>query len=428
MTVQSIKDLPSLDELGVESGYDSLAPFAREVFAPGAPRFLNWGNGELVVYRNKDLQVLGALPEVGVVPPQVVFGPAYDALVAGKPLPGSAMADVISNQVFTANPPLHKALRRTITNRFGPKQVKTMEDIARSVARAILDGIDVTAPIDGLHNFTDRITCRFFGQLLGMVDSEIAEMEPYIRDFTALYFVPPTEESVLRYDNAARGYKALLERVARRELESGHAFICALSGDLDAVRALELPEDATSTGIVPADAGAALAGNLVDGYHTAAVGIANALYVLSQHPDVVASIRADRSLVLPAIFEALRLAPPVIALKRWAIDDFEIGGLHVPAGTSIVMMWGVGGYDPSQFPDPESFVLERPRQGSTTFGGGLHICPGRYLAPMLAQVLINEIFDRGLTLDPKRTRADWIKGSVLSQMETFEVGLRASQS
>lgn len=428
MAAKAIKDLPSLDALDVASGYDSLMPFARQVFAPGAPRFLSWGNGELVAYRNKDLQELGALPQVGAVPPQVIFGPAYDALAAGAPVPGSAMADVIANQIFAVNPPLHKPLRRTITARFGPKQVKAMEDLARSVAASILDRIDLSAQLDGLHLFTDRITCRFFGQLLGMDDSEIAEMEPHIRDFTALYFVPPTEESVLRYDNAAKGYKALLERVARRGLASGHEFITALSDDLDAVRALGLPEDPATIGIIPADAGAALAGNLVDGYHTAAVGIANTLYVLSQHPEVVAAIRADRSLVLPAIFEALRLAPPVIALKRWAVDDFEIDGLQVPAGTSIVMMWGVAGLDPAHFADPETFDLRRTRQGSTTFGGGHHICPGRYLAPMLAQVLINEIFDRGLSLDPQRTRADWIKGSVLSQMESFQIGFRASDA
>lgn len=421
MVAESIGDLPRLDDLGIESGFDTLVPFARQVFAVGASRFMRSGDGDLVVYRNHDLRVLGAMPEVGAVPPEVLFGPVYKSLGGDQPLPGAAMAEVIANQVFSANPPLHNHLRRTITSCFGPRQVKAMEELARSVAATSINEIDPAGPVNVLHHFTDRITCRFFGGLLGMDHEEIAEMETFIGDFAEMFLVQPTPDAVLRFDAAAKGYRRLLDQVARRGLANGHPLITALSADLDAVRALGLPEDPNRTGIVPIDAGAALAGNLVDGYHTAAVGIANCLYVLSRHPDIMPQISQDRSLVLPAIFEALRLAPPVIALKRWAIEEFVLDGLRVPAGTSIMMMWGIGGYDPDQFSDPETFVLDRSRQGSTTFGGGHHLCPGRYLAPMLAKVLLDEMFDRNLFPSPDDTRAEWIKGSVMCQLNAFEL-------
>ncbi len=427
-TARNIEDLPCADDLGLKLGHDTLVPFARHVFAADGPQFMRTADGDLIVYRNNDLQSFGTAPEVGTVPPQVIFGPAYDALEAGEPIPGSAMADVIANQVFAMNPPVHKPMRRTITNRFGPRQVREMEELAWSVTGGIVDTIDTSVPVDGLDMFSERVTCGFFGRLLGMDSGEIAEMERYINDFTALFLVPPTPEHIARYDAAAKGYRALLDNAAQRGVASDHPFITALTSDLDAVRALNLPQDASTIGIVPPHAGALLAGNLVDGYHTAAVGVANTLYILSQQPEALEYIRADRSLLLPAIFESLRLAPPVIALKRWALEDFEVASLQIPAGTSIVMMWGLGGFDPERFPDPETFDLKRPRQGSTTFGGGHHLCPGRHLAPMLIQAVIGQILDRQLAFDPEGTHASWIEGSALGQMSHLEIRFRNHES
>lgn len=419
-----ISDLPKLSDFGFSGGRNSIKPFAQQVFRDDGPRFLRSEEGDLVVLRNKDLQAMGAMPQVGDVPPLVMFGPVYEALVAGQPILGSNLADVIANQIFTTNPPIHRPLRKAFVSRLGPKQVKAMEATAREVAKSILDEADLSDRIDALDHFAERVTCRFWGDVLGMTEAEIDEMEPLIRDFTPIFYLERSLEDAERFDRAVGLYKALLERVAERGLQSGNEFITLLSAELDDVRSLGLPEDPACAGIIPSHVGAMLAGNLVDAYHTAAVGIANVLFVLSQEPEVVALIASDRSLLLPAVFEALRIAPPVIALKRWALEDFELDGLFVPAGTSIVMMWGMGGYDPAQFDRPDRFVLDRSRQGSTTFGGGLHICPGRYLAPMLAQILCSEIFDRGLTFDFDTVNASWIEGTLLSQLTELNLRLR----
>lgn len=416
-----VEELADLSEFGFVGGWQALAPFAAKVHSEGAPRFLRTGENDLVVYRNADLQALGAAEPVGDVPPLVLFGTAYAALEAGRPVLGSALASVISNQIFSTNAPIHKPLRKVLVAQLGPKQVKAMEETACKVAQSILDEIDFSGPVDGLSHFSERATCRFWGALLGMNDAEIRKMEALIHDFTPIFFINRTMADVERFDGAAGQYEQLLESVAQRGLAQGNPLIGALANGIEAVRAMDFPEDAGSIGILPRSAGAMLAGNLVDGYHTAAVAITNILYILSQNMDVVAQISHDRSLMLPAIFEALRIAPPVLALKRLAMDDFVYDGIQIPKGTSLVMMWGVGGYDPAVFPHPQQFRLDRTRQGSTVFGGGAHICPGRYLAPMLAKKVVGAILDRNLLFQADPTKTSWYEGTLLSQLRQFEL-------
>nr|WP_246866344.1 MULTISPECIES: cytochrome P450 [unclassified Novosphingobium] len=166
-----------------------------------------------------------------------------------------------------------------------------------------------------------------------------------------------------------------------------------------------------------------LAGNLIDGFHTAALGAANTLFALLKNPDALAQVHADRQLVANAIFEALRIEPPVIHLPRWAMEEVIFAGVRIPRGAIVSLMWGVGGFDPAAVPDPMRFDLDRSRKGSTTFGGGQHICPGRYVAVMLVEVLLDAVMARGLTLTPGTTAPQWIPAHAMGQMERFPLCL-----
>lgn len=413
----TLQDLLPLQAAGFAGGRESLHQFVGHAFGPEGPRFLKAEDGSLAVFRNRDLHALAIHPAVGAVPPAVLFGPEIDPVSRAEPPPGADLAWVISNQVFTANPPIHKPVRKAFAGHLGPKQVREMEPLAREVVADILDAVQAAVQLDAATEIAERLACEFWGRLLDFTAAEIREMEQYVRDLAPMFFFSRTEADLRRLISGAAGYRRLITQSVSRSLSAGgNAFINAMSADLACI---DLPSDLSRTGMVPRDVAMMLAGNLVDGFHTSAVAAANTLFVLMHNREAMAAIQSDATLVMPAIFEALRLEPPVIMLKRWALDDFEYEGLSVPAGAEISMLWGAGAHDPLAFADPARFDLNRSRQGSTTFGGGVHLCPGRNAAPMLIRVLLEGMIQRGLELVPSERPARWIPRHLMCQLESL---------
>ncbi len=94
------------------------------------------------------------------------------------------------------------------------------------------------------------------------------------------------------------------------------------------------------------------------------------------NPDALAQVRADRSLCANAVFEGLRLDPPLTLSQRFALEDFEFDGVLVRKGMQVAMLWGAGNRDPEAFPEPDRYDLTRSPRGATTFGGGVRMCMG----------------------------------------------------
>jgi cytochrome P450 len=150
------------------------------------------------------------------------------------------------------------------------------------------------------------------------------------------------------------------------------------------------------------------------GYFTTANALTWTWYLLSQHPDVEAKLHAELDSVLmgrlPAaddlehlqytrmVFaEALRLYPPIWAMPRWALNDYEAGGCVVPARSLVVISQYVTHHDPRYFPDPFRFdpqrytpeaKTERPAFAYFRFGGGPRQCIGEGFAWMEGVLLL----------------------------------------
>jgi cytochrome P450 len=111
----------------------------------------------------------------------------------------------------------------------------------------------------------------------------------------------------------------------------------------------------------------------------------------------------------------MRLYPPAYVIGREALADCEIGGWHVPAGTTLFMVTWVVHRDPRWFADPDAFRPERwegglaerlPRFAYMPFGGGPRLCVGNRFAMMEAVLILAAVARRfRVELEPKRMPA-----------------------
>jgi cytochrome P450 len=138
--------------------------------------------------------------------------------------------------------------------------------------------------------------------------------------------------------------------------------------------------------------------------------IANAVEALLRHPDQLALLRADPSLMPRAVEELLRwCTPQLLTVPRFTSEDVEIGGVPVPKGERVTVSMLSANRDPDVFPDPDRLDLTRApgSLGHLAFAHGAHFCLGAAFARVETEValaaLLRRFPDLRLAGDPVRT-------------------------
>jgi cytochrome P450 len=140
---------------------------------------------------------------------------------------------------------------------------------------------------------------------------------------------------------------------------------------------------------------------LIAGHETTANMIALSTIALLEHPDQLAILREtdDPKVVAGAVEELLRyLNITHGGRRRVALEDIEVAGKNIPAGTGLIMPNDIGNRDPEAFPDPDRLDIRRDARHHVAFGFGVHQCLGQPLARMELQVVYNTLYRRIPTL------------------------------
>lgn len=153
---------------------------------------------------------------------------------------------------------------------------------------------------------------------------------------------------------------------------------------------------------------------IVAGNETTTQLLGELVCLLAEHPDQMDLIRDDRSWVPRAIDEALRLRPPVRGLFRTPSHDTQLNGVPVPQDSLVTMLFAGANHDPSVFPEPFDYQVERENADAhVSFGVGVHYCLGASLAKAEAQAFLNEMLDRCERIELLPAAPDDVAGSIM---------------
>jgi cytochrome P450 len=135
--------------------------------------------------------------------------------------------------------------------------------------------------------------------------------------------------------------------------------------------------------------------------------LGSALYALLTHPDTLARVQADLSLIPAVVEETLRWETSVTMVSRVATRDTEVGGCPIHKGEPVGVVTGAANRDGSRFERPEEFDIDRPPALHLAFGTGPHQCLGMHLARLELNAALEVILGRlpNLRLDPDDTGA-----------------------
>lgn len=116
------------------------------------------------------------------------------------------------------------------------------------------------------------------------------------------------------------------------------------------------------------------------GHDTTSFALTGGMLALLEHPEELAKLRADMSLLPIAVEEILRWSTPVKHFCRTAVVDAEVAGKQVKAGDLLLLSYPSANFDESIYPDPLTFRIDRKPNRQLSFGTGPHVCLGQYLA------------------------------------------------
>jgi pulcherriminic acid synthase len=142
---------------------------------------------------------------------------------------------------------------------------------------------------------------------------------------------------------------------------------------------------------------------LAAGGETTDKAIAGIFANLLLHPDQLAAVREDRSLIPRAFAETLRFTPPVHMIMRQSAEEVELSGGTVPPGATVTCLIGAANRDDRRYADPERFDIFREDLTTTTafsaaadhlaFALGRHFCVGALLAKAEVEIGVGQLLD-----------------------------------
>jgi cytochrome P450 len=117
--------------------------------------------------------------------------------------------------------------------------------------------------------------------------------------------------------------------------------------------------------------------------------VGSAVWLFAQHPDQWHLVRSDPGLIPNAVNEVVRFESPIRAFGRLAENDTEIGGVPIPAGSRVLVIYASANRDERKFERPDEFdVTRRDAVHQLGFGIGEHGCAGQGLARMETESLL----------------------------------------
>ena len=285
------------------------------------------------------------------------------------------------------DPPAHTRVRRLIMGALSPRAIAGMEpDLVRLVDR-LLDAIAAKGKVDLIDDFAAAIPIEVIGNLLDVPQDE---REP-LRDWSLA--ILGALEPVIGPEAFARGNKAVSDFLAYLEVLVARRRERPGNPDRDVLTRLIQGED-NGERLTEKELLHNCIFLLNAGHETTTNLIGNGLVTLFNYPGEKQRLIEAPALIKTAIEEMLRFESSNQLGNRMTVEPCELGGVAMPAGTSVTLCIGAANRDPVQFADPERFDVGRTPNRHLAFGTGAHQCAGMALARLEGAIAISRFLAR----------------------------------
>ena len=360
--------------------HDALALLRREspvhqVQAPGYAPF--WA-----VTRHEDIMEIERQHQVFRNAPRTLLATAeFDEINRQRAEQGIALRTLVH-----MDDPDHRVIRAIGADWFRPRAMRALEPRVRELAKRYVDRM---AELGGECDFVQEIAVHFplyvILSLLGLPEGDFDRMlrltqELFGGDDDEFQRGASEEEQLQVVLDFFAYFQELTEKRRREPTDDLASAIANARVDGEPLNDF----DTASYYVIIASAG----------HDTTSATIAGGLHALIEHPDQLARLRAEPELMPLAVDEMIRWVTPVKEFMRTAARDYELRGVTIREGESVLLSYPSGNRDEDVFTDPFRFDVGRDPNKHLAFGFGVHYCLGAALARMEVRAFFEELLPR----------------------------------
>ncbi len=297
------------------------------------------------------------------------------ASIAFNPMANEAL----TGTSLASDPPVHTQLRATLTENLSPRALRGLKGQIAEKADALVADLVAKGSFEAIDALARAFPLEVVADLIGFTGEVRANMLRWGQ--AAMEVLGPLNQRTAENFPVAGELYAWCSQVKAEDLAEGSVG----RGIFDAEARGDIPPD-TAGHIIHQYLGA--------GVDTTIAAIGNIVALFARHPDQLALVRQDPTLVPAAFNEVLRYWAPVHTWGRRATKDVTVAGADIPAGAQVAVLFGAGNRDPRHYADPDAFLVERNPVDHLSFGYGPHGCAGQGLARLEAHAVIDALARR----------------------------------
>jgi cytochrome P450 len=314
--------------------------------------------------------------------------------------------DVERWSLLWLEPPDHTRIRKLVAAAFTPRSVEALREPARKLARELLDPLAEAGEMELLYDYAQPYSIAVICRMLGVPLDRHRDLLDWSHRMVKMYeFDVPLEAARAATSAAAEFSDYVRELIRERRASPRDDMVTALvQARVEGGRLSD--DEIVSTVIVLLNAG-----------HEASVNtLGNGMLAFARHPEQWPRVVDGSVAASAAGEEMIRFDPPLQLFERWVLtDDFQIGGVPIPLGAKIALLFGAANRDPRAFERPDEFDVARENAVQHIgFGGGIHVCIGAPLARIELEASLEALRgswpDFELVEEPRRTGAFVIWG------------------
>jgi cytochrome P450 family 150 subfamily A5 len=308
------------------------------------------------------------------------------------PLDGDDVSELIAehrdelpfnDQLPTLDPPIHTAHRALLARMITPKRLKENEAFMWRLADRQYDEALTDGRCEFVGAFGNPFAMLVIADLLGVPESDHPEFRQAL--LSGVGTIGSSKGDTMKHSPLEYLYGKFTEYIGDRRQNPRDDV-------LTGVASATFPDGSTPEVI---DAVCVAANLFAAGQETTVRLLSTAVQLIAEDPELQARLRAHRDLIPNFIEETLRYESPIRGDFRLSKVPVTVGGVDIPAGTTVMLLNAALNRDPRKFDEPDSFDIERKNARShVAFGRGVHSCPGAPLARAEAQVSLERLLDR----------------------------------
>jgi cytochrome P450 len=310
------------------------------------------------------------------------------------PLDGDDVSELIerhrdelpmSDQITTMDPPTHRAHRGLLMRLITPKRLKENEAFMWDLADRQIDEFQARGEVELIKEFAGPFTLLVIADLLGVPEDDRARFRQALQGDAQEHRQVGSTDDTMRHSPLEYLYGELSAFIEDRRRHPRNDVLTGL--------ATATFPDGTLPEVI--DAVRVAANLFAAGQETTVRLLGSALQLIADRPDLQDLLRTERARIPSFVEEVLRFESPVKGDFRLSRVPTTVGGVDVPAGTTVMVLNGAANHDPRQFDAPAEFRVDRDNSREhLAFGHGSHFCPGAPLARAEARVAIERLLDR----------------------------------